>query len=236
MRTIKIVSLVIALIACIFTGISWASINIDGNLEWINWDGVGLFEEDTPQWMNFLGPGYGGQNFDVEFLALYNTGNRIYFGLQTGFDVRGPVMGFRPGDFALDIDCDLEYDYAIDFKFADSSNVTYDLVDVCTWREVMYPSHSEANPFEYKTGSIIGNFNSLEFGYFCDSGGGHYILEGCLDASDLDLDSFGCTCIQWTMECGNDIGRICDSPPIPEPGTLLLFGSSIFGMLLKRYY
>jgi len=232
----KIVVVITVFVLCAGANV-YASINIDGNLEWLHWDGVGLFSEDTRPWRDYLGPGRGGQKFDVEFLALYNTGNRIYFGLQTGFDVKGPVMGFRPGDFALDIDYDLEYEYALDFQFDGSCNVTYDLVDVCTWRDVCYPSHSEANPFEYETGGIIDNFTSIEYAYFCDSGGTHHILEGYLDASDLDLESFGCVGIRWTMQCGNDFGIIYDCPPVvPEPCTFLLFATSIFGLFIKRYF
>ncbi len=213
-----------------------ASINVDGDLEWINWDGVALFEEDTPPWQNYLGPGYGAQDFDVEFLALYNTGNRIYFGLQTGFDMHGPVMGFGPGDFAIDIDYDLEYEYAIDFSFSQGNDVSFDLVDVCTWRDVMYPSHSDANPFEYLTGDIIDNFTSIEYGFFCDSGGNHHILEGYLDASAFDLERFDCVGIRWTMGCGNDFGLVYDCPPVvPEPCTLFLLVSGVIGISVRKF-
>lgn len=69
-------------------------------------EGVQHFaKEDWVAPNGYVGPGYGGQEFDVEYLGLFIDDNHLYFGLQTGFELNyGEAAGghfYLPGDIAL---------------------------------------------------------------------------------------------------------------------------------------
>ncbi|HAC35230.1 MAG TPA: hypothetical protein DCF45_11990 [Gammaproteobacteria bacterium] len=81
------------------------------------------------QTTNFLDPGYGGQNFDAEYLYYKRSGNILSVGLQTGFDVLDGHQKYTDGkhyytgDLALSFDNHVTsgagagstYEYGIDF-------------------------------------------------------------------------------------------------------------------------
>ncbi|MBX3177310.1 MAG: PEP-CTERM sorting domain-containing protein [Candidatus Hydrogenedentes bacterium] len=70
--------------------------------------GAGWVQEDSVTGSNgYVGPGYGGQNFDVE--ALYTgfdiSTNRLYVALVTGFDIEGETVSginYFAGDVFID--------------------------------------------------------------------------------------------------------------------------------------
>ncbi len=101
------------------------AITVDGIFNLTEWNGY--YAEDD----GVIGPGGGGQAFDVEYLGLkiHNPGS-MYFGLQTGFDVRKETSGWASGDFGINVDGDADYEYGIKYTdlangLADGSNVTF---------------------------------------------------------------------------------------------------------------
>ena len=92
----------------LISAVALAAPTIGGYFSEAEWTigGVQHFaEEDWVGHNGYVGPGYGGQDFDVEYLGLFIDDTHLYFGLQTGFELNyGEAAGghfYLPGDIAL---------------------------------------------------------------------------------------------------------------------------------------
>ena len=235
----KNITLILSLITIVALSEAAQAITIDGTFNLVEWTGYHT-AEDGVGGGGFVGPGYGGQSFDVEYLGLKVENGKVNFGLQTGFNLNNGVWYggtlYTPGDFAIDVNNDNTYDYAIDFSI--SSNVpSYNLYSVSSWDHVQYSQHAISDPFQYSDGTLIPATFSGAYGsgvYSNNSNGGtSYVLEGDFDLALLTLYIGGPIKLHWTMSCGNDYLNVT-SIPVPEPGTLLLLGSGLSGILIWR--
>ena len=197
----------------------------------------------------YVDPGYGGQDFDAEYLFYKLEGSVLSLGIQTGFDlvdgkVRYSGKNYFAGDLALSFDNDASnYEYAIDFGLltkdyygqtkveADGNGDGIDAAgfySVSSWNnDIIYNASS---PFAMDGGTFIKGLESNTAGqdgvsYFRTVS---FDLAGLGFGSQLELDA------HWTMSCGNDVLEGHVSAEVPEPSTIPMLGLGVLALAALR--
>jgi len=202
-------------------------------------------EEDTSPGTNFVGPGYGGQRYDVEALYVGNDHDNLYISLITGFRPTGHGR-FEAGDLAIDFGSDGSYDTAVRANSVDGSLNPGNpggalLMGVTDWTETSFPvKHAEAGDLRadsWLSTVFFGSNDDIFYGKWeSPTGvrdGDHYAFEAVIPFSILGITSDIDYTVNWTMGCGNDYQNVDGHANIaPEPATLamFLFGGGLLGL------
>jgi hypothetical protein len=199
----------------------WAPANKTSNQQ------VNVAVEDWTSGGNgYLGPGYGGQDYDCEAAYIGADDSNLYLAIVTGFPLAGRYDSntgdrYMPGDLAIDVGSDGTYDYAVDVDgngALRSGNLAWENPSIMggpAWGHVMDPLRARS----WTHTDVISGFR---YGTFS----GRYSIEAVIDR-DL-LPSASSYTLHWTMGCGND-GMNIAIQPVPEPSTILLLGAGLVG-------
>jgi hypothetical protein len=182
----------------------------------------------------YLGPGYGGDEYDVEATYLGYDAENYYLAIVTGFPVEGRrgwggsyYEWFDPGDLALDVTGDGLYDFAVDVS-AGGLLRSGDLA----WQN---PSLNGQQAWGGASDPLrVTSWNQSKSirGFRYDTFSGRYAIEAIIDRDDIDAT--GDMKLHWTMGCGNDLGEVNAVQPVPEPATLLLLGGGLLATAMSR--
>ena len=203
-------------------GISYGKWTADGGAPEV----IHSYVEDWT-WGNhgYLGPGWGGDAYDMEAAYLAWDRDYLYLAVITGFPLEGRFHSgdyYAAGDIALDVTGDEVYDFAIDVT--DGELRSGDLL----WQNPAIGGSSSfggvADPLRVTSWTNTDGLAGFSYGEY----EGRYAIEAKIDLDVLGpVDAYK---MHWTMGCGNDVGEILVGGPIevtPEPGSLLLLGGGL---------
>ncbi len=228
---------------------------------------VGSFVEDQDDGAGdggYVGPYYGGQNYDAEFMAVAVQGSTVYVGIASGVRPDNGLERYGPGDMRIETwtapaseGGTLVDVFAVEFGggVGGGAGGPVTVGDPGT-TYALDGSGYTTGATDHATGQTAGSIwkdpvwtdsrnTQIKSGTYVGDLSGynftrdsvtnqHSIIELSFDLSQLGDPKY--LSIYWWPSCGNDIAEVLDIDPsdVPEPQAILIFVVGLVGLVFLR--
>lgn len=215
---------------------------------------------DTAGDSGFVGPNYGGQNYDVEFLGVRQQGSRLYLAMVSGLRPDNGFERFGPGDIRIVVN---GIAYGIEVgggaggggggvltEGTEGSTYKLDANGFTSGHNVAALPHAAAQttgsiwknstwimdpiapatPVQFQGGTQVGMADYVYTRNTVTSQ--HSIIEASFETGLFgDIHSIE---IAWGPACGNDVLSVTGDINVPEPHVLSLLAVGLAGIAVRR--